>query len=70
MNKYIIYTTQGYCESPDGEEISNCQVLGKALGSDEDDAVDRLFDEQPWIQQSGYDKDCCIVYQLDNSEEI
>lgn len=70
MNKYLLYTTQGYCEDPNGEEIDNCQYLGRVAARDEDEAVEKFFNEHPWVSDSGYTKSGVIVAQLHGGEDI
>lgn len=45
MNKYILYTTEGYCEAPNGESIDNCQYLGRVMATDDDEAVEKFVNE-------------------------
>ena len=33
MNEYIFYTDEGYCESPNGTQTENFQVLGFEKGN-------------------------------------
>ena len=43
MTEYIFYTTEGFTQAPDGEDIENCQLLGRAYGKDKHDALSNLF---------------------------
>lgn len=70
MNKYILYTHEGYCQAPDGHEIDNCHYLGRVAARDEDEAVDKFFNENPWVSESGYSKAGVIVAQLHEHEGI
>ena len=70
MNKYILYTGEGYCQAHDGHEIDNCQYLGRVAARDEDEAVDKFFNENPWVSESGYSKAGVIVAQLHGGEDI
>ncbi len=70
MNKYFIYTTEGYCEDPNGNEISNCQCLGRVLAVDEDEAVEFFLRDNPWVLEDGYNPDEFCIAQLHDSEEI
>ena len=45
MKKYIFYTTEGFTQAPDGEDIENCQLLGCASGQDKQEAMDNLLKE-------------------------
>lgn len=70
MNKYLLYTDEGYCQAPDGHEIDNCQYLGRVAARDEDEAIDKFFNEHPWVSESGYSKAGVIVAQLHEHESI
>lgn len=70
MNKYLLYTDEGYCQAPDGHEIDNCQYLGRVAARDEDEAIDKFFNEHPWVSESGYSKAAVIVVQLHGGEAI
>ncbi len=56
MNKYLIYTGQGWTEDPNGERVENCQILGRAEGENEDDALDSFLKNNPWVEESGFDE--------------
>ena len=32
MSEYIIYTTEGFTQDPNGNDIENCQMFGIAKG--------------------------------------
>lgn len=70
MNKYIIYTPEGYTEDPRGNDIWNCQVLGRAKGNDPDEAIENLLKDNEWITKDGYDRDEFIVARLHESEYV
>lgn len=70
MNKYIIYTTEGYCEDPNGNEIDNCQYLGRVEATNEDEAVEKFMNEHPWVRESGYTSYRMIAAQLHDGEEV
>ncbi len=55
MKEYIFYTIEGFSQAPDGEDIENCQLLGRSHGKDKQDALQNLLKENPWIEQRGYD---------------
>lgn len=70
MNEYLIYTFGGFCQAPNGDSIDNCQVLGRAKGEDEVEAIENLLLENPWIIGSGYErKDFMIVQILNTNPE-
>lgn len=70
MNKYIIYTPQGWCEDPNGNDVHNCQLLGRSYGENKEDAINRLFTEEQWIAEHGFDKEECQAVQLHKSESV
>lgn len=55
MTEYIFYTTEGFTKAPDGEDIENCQLLGRAYGIDKHDALSNLLKENPWIKERGFE---------------
>ena len=55
MTEYIFYTTEGFTQAPDGNDIENCQLLGRAYGKDKHDALSNLLKEIPWIKERGFE---------------
>lgn len=55
MTEYIFYTTEGFTQAPDGDDIENCQLLGRAFGKDKHDALINLLKENPWITERGFE---------------
>lgn len=53
MTEYIFYTTEGFTQAPDGNDIENCQLLGRAYGKGKHDALSNLLKENPWIKERG-----------------
>ena len=68
MNKYLIYTAQGWTEDPNGNEVDNCQILGRAEGYDKDEALDNFLKNNPWVENDGYDD--FMLVQLHDSEWV
>ena len=60
MNEYIFYTDEGYCESPNGTQTENFQVLGFEKGNSKDEALKKLVDNNIWIKEYGYNVDNII----------
>ena len=60
MTEYIFYTTEGFTQAPDGDDIENCQLLGRAYGKDKHDALSNLLKENPWIKERGFEP-CEII---------
>ena len=55
MTEYIFYTTEGFTQAPDGNDIENCQLLGRAYGKDKHDALSNLLKENPWIKERRFE---------------
>lgn len=55
MTEYFFYTTEGFTQAPDGNDIENCQLLGRAYGKDKHDALSNLLKENPWIKERGFE---------------
>ena len=64
MTEYIFYTTEGFTQAPDGEDIENCQLLGRAYGKDKHDALSNLLNENPWIKERGFEPSEAISQEL------
>lgn len=60
MTEYIFYTTEGFTQAPDGNDIENCQLLGRAYGKDKHDALSNLLKEKPWIKERCFEP-CEII---------
>ena len=60
MTEYIFYTTEGFTQAPDGDDIENCQLLGRAYGKDKHDALSNLLKEKPWTKERGFEP-CEII---------
>lgn len=70
MNKYIIYSIEGFCEAPDGTTVDNCQVLGRACGKDEEEAILNLTTEHPWIEERGFEPSGMMAARLHDDERV
>lgn len=55
MAEYIFYTTEGFAQAPNGEDIENCQLLGRAYGRNKHQALENLLIESPWIKDGEFD---------------
>lgn len=56
MAEYIFYTAEGFTQDPKGDEVENCQLIGRAFGENENEAKNNLLKENPWIDEHGFDK--------------
>ena len=52
---FVFYTSEGRCESPNGSEVENFQILGFVSGENREVALAKLLAENPWIIGSGYE---------------
>lgn len=69
MSEYIFYTTEGFTQGPNGNDVENCQVLGRVFGRNEDEARCNLLKENPWVEEVGFDTTAVIVKQLLTEEQ-
>lgn len=56
MKKYIFYTSEGFAEDNNFEQIENCQILGWQEGKDEKEAFENFKIENPNIE---FKEICC-----------
>ena len=64
MSEYIFYTTEGFTQAPNGNDVENCQVLGRAFGKNAKEARCNLLKENPWIEEVEFDMEDLLVKQL------
>lgn len=64
MNSYLIITVDGYCETPNGEDIDNAQVLGTVRAESRSAAVEKYFQEYPRLLEDGYEPSSASAYQI------
>lgn len=64
MTEYIFYTTEGFTQAPDGADIENSQLLGRAFGKDKNDALTNLQKENPWIKDRGFNPNKAVGKEL------
>jgi hypothetical protein len=65
MSKFIITTIEGDTFSPLGIHVENLQVLGLSDNvENEQEAMDNLLLENPWIIESGFDPDKFIYQEI------
>ncbi len=69
MNKYIIYTFEGNCQDPYGNDIFNCQLLGRIVAYDKEEAIQKFIAENEWVSRSGFSPDRMRAAQLHDSED-
>lgn len=64
MKHFIFITTQGFTQAPNGNDIENCQVLGRSCGENKHEALQSLLDDNSWIEDEGYDVEKIIGYEI------
>lgn len=64
MNSYLIITVDGYCETPNGEDIDNAQVLGAVRAESRSEAVEKYFQLHPQLLEDGYKPSSASAYQI------
>lgn len=61
MNEYMIYTLEGFTQSPTNEHVENCQILGFVEANSIEQARIILMEENPGIMKSGFNIDKTFV---------
>lgn len=65
MKEYIFFTTEGSTEAPnEAIVVDNCQVIGRANGNNEKEALRNLINDNAWILEAGFDTSKFIVEQI------
>lgn len=54
MKHFLIYTSEGYTESPTMKPIENHQILGTSEATDEIEAIEKLFKKETWLVENGF----------------
>jgi hypothetical protein len=64
MNSFIFITTEGHTFQPGSEstepDIENCQVIGFAEGSDDQNAFENLIRDNPSLPETTFDELICF----------
>ena len=64
MKRFIVYTTEGYTESPTFQEVQNCQVLGEVEAQNEREAIEALFQRELWITECNFSRHAAIAREI------
>lgn len=70
MKKYLVYTTEGYCEAPDGSTVENCQMLGAAKAESSQEAIQKFFNNNQFFRLHGFTPNKANAIQLDDNQDI
>lgn len=70
MNKYAIITPEGYCTSPNDTDVCNCQFLGRIAAEDKEQAIEKFWEENDWLETSELSIREAIAIQLHESEPV
>lgn len=66
----MIYTSDGYTESPEGHATHNCQILARLEAESKEAAVKKFLKNTLDFDLYGFNKENILVAQLDNSEWV
>lgn len=70
MNEYLFYTIEGHTSPPlETKAVENCQLLGRAEGKNQTEARQHLLEENPWINEVGFDIQSAIAQQIITKEQ-
>lgn len=69
MSEYLFYTTEGFTLDPKGNDIDNCQILGKAIGKDQHEALHRFIADNQWIKEHGFNPDKILCECITSSRQ-
>jgi hypothetical protein len=65
MKKFIFITKEGETTAPNGSEVENMQVIGIIENAEnEDDALKKLLQENPWIFDAEFNVAEFIAYEI------
>ncbi len=68
MNEYLIYTAEGFTESPEHIDIENHQLLGRIQAENKEQAKSLLKKENPWLEEIGFVVENAFVQQILSNE--
>ena len=70
MNEYIFYTDEGFTIAPNENfDVENCQVLGRANGNNDEEALQNLVKANPWISDAGFSTSDIFKRQILTDEQ-
>ena len=64
MKRFIVYTTEGYTESPTLQDVQNCQVLGEVEAQNAREATEALFQRELWITECNFSMNGAIAREI------
>jgi len=64
MKHFLIYTVEGFTESPTLEPVENCQILGEIDAETSDSAIRSLFERDTWIEKIGFSKNSAVAREI------
>lgn len=64
MAEYIFYTTEGFTQDPAGNDVENCQLIGRAFGANVKEAKNNLLKENHWIEEHSFDSEMIVGKEL------
>lgn len=65
LRPYLVCTAEGSTSAPNvNVDVENCQVLGMVEANSAAEAIDKLFEQESWIEAAGFSKAKAYVYTL------
>lgn len=61
---YVIYTTEGFTQTPTGDAIENCQILAFETAENEAEVKEIFFSKHPSLFNLGFTKEQIVVRQI------
>lgn len=55
--RIFFYTNEGFAQDPAGNDVENCQLIGRAFGDNVEEARNNLIKENSWIKEHGFDEE-------------
>lgn len=49
MNEYVFFTSEGFTQSPNGDDVENFQILGFEKSDNKENAINLLLKHNVWI---------------------
>lgn len=61
---YFLYDRSVSTQDPKGDDVENCQLIGRAFEKNENEAKNNLMKENPWIKEHSFDEKMFVVKEL------
>jgi len=54
MNEYVFFTSEGFTQSPNGDDVENFQILGFEKSDNKENAINLLLKHNVWIIEKNF----------------